>query len=329
MIDGLELGRAWVLWGLLVVPAYGYLRLRYAHRDALPYSPLQYRPASGRGRWAARLLIPLEIAVLVLSMVGLAGPFRRTELELIEDEGIDVALVLDVSLSMLAGDFEPTRLEALRKIAREFIQRSGSTRVGVVIFAKDVYVQTPLTTDHDVLLPLLDAATVHTLDQNRSGGTAIGDALLATAQLLDRSRIEGRDQALILITDGESNEGIETPLAARYVRELDIRLYAIGIGGDEPVEVEFEGTRLDYLAVLDDSQLRTIAELAAGRYYRASEVDALEEIFAELSRLESTPLEVRRVDIRRYLTDLVALGALPLFAVCLYLGGVRLRRPLR
>ncbi len=328
MIEGLELGRPWLLWGLLLVPLYVYLRLRFLRGDVVPYSPLQFGPQSRRGRLAARLLLPVEIAVLAVTLLGLAAPYRRTELELIEDEGIDVALVLDVSLSMLAEDFEPNRLEALRKIARDFIQRSGSTRIGVVIFAKDVYVQTPLTTDHGVLLPLLDAVTVHTLDQNRSGGTAIGDALLATAEFLERSRIEGRDQALVLITDGESNMGIETTLAARYVRELGIRLYAIGIGGLEPVGVEFEGTRLDYLAVLDDTQLRAIAELSEGRYYRASEVDALEEVFVELSRLESTPLEVRLVDIRRYLTDLAALGLLPLFALCLFLGG-RLRRPLR
>ncbi len=329
MIEGLALSRPWVLWALLAAPLYAYLRLRFARRDAVPYPPLQYSAAPRRGALAARLFVPLEVVVLVLTVAGLAGPYQRTELELIEDEGIDVALVLDVSLSMLAEDFPPNRLDALRKIAREFIQRSGNNRVGMVIFAKDAYVQTPLTTDHGVLLPLLDAVTVHTLDQSRSGGTAIGDALLATAQMLQGARIDGRDQALILITDGESNAGIETPLAARYVGQLGIRLYAIGIGGDQPVEVEFEGELLDYLAVLDDTQLRTIAELAEGRYYRASEVDALEEIFLELSRLERTPLEIRLVDIRRYLTDRVALALLPLFALCLYLGGVRLRRPLR
>ncbi len=329
MIDWLHFSRPWVLWALLIVPIYGYLRLRFERGAGVAYSPLQYGAAPKRGRLAARLLVPLELLALTLTLTGIAGPYRRTELELIEDEGIDVALVLDVSLSMLAEDFEPNRLEALRRIAREFVQRSGNNRVAVVIFAKDSYVQTPLTTDHAVLLPLLDAVTVHTLDQNRSGGTAIGDALLATGDLLQRARLEGRDQALILITDGESNEGVETSLAARYIRELEIRLYAIGIGGDEPMEVDFEDTRLDYLAVLDDRQLETIAELADGVYYRAGEVDALEQIFVGLSRLESTPLEIRLVDIRRYLTDLAALALLPLFAVCLYLGGVRLRRPLR
>lgn len=328
MTELLELSRVSVLWALALLPVYALVRLRYLRADLIPYAPLQHGRHKPHARLARRLLLPLELLLLTLVIVGIAGPYRRTELELIEDEGIDVALVLDVSLSMLAEDFPPNRLEALRGIAREFIQRSGSSRVGVVIFAKDTYVQTPLTTDHGVLLPLLDSVTVHTLNQQSSGGTAIGDALLATAEMLERSRVEGRDQALILITDGESNSGVDTSLAARYVNQLGIRLYAIGIGGDEPMEVEFEGTTLDYLAVLDDTQLRAIAELSEGRYYRASEVDALEEVFVELSRLESTPLEVRLVDIRRYLTDLAALALLPLFALCLFLGG-RLRRPLR
>ncbi len=329
MLEGLTFSRPWLLFALAVVPIYGWLRFRSERGVGVAYSPLQYGRKSTRGRWASRLLVPLELLVLTLAITGLAGPYRRTELELIEDEGIDVALVLDVSLSMLAEDFEPNRLDALRRIAREFVQQSGSNRVGVVIFAKDSYIQTPLTTDHAILLPLLDSVTVHTLDQAKSGGTAIGDALLATAELLKRSRIEGRDQALILITDGESNDGFDPELAARYVRELGIRLYAIGIGGDEPMEVDFQGERLDYLAVLDDAQLQAIAQLADGVYYRADEVDVLEEVFVGLSRLESTPLEVRLVDIRRYLSDLVALLLLPLFATCLYLGGVRLRRPLR
>ena len=144
-----------------------------------------------------------------------------------------------------------------------------------------------------------------------------------------RHRIEGRGQAMVLITDGESNEGIDTTLAARYVRELDVRLYAIGIGGEEPVDVEFEGRQLDYLAVLDDAELEAIAEASGGVYYRAHEVDALEEVFLGLSRLESTPLEVRLVDIRRALTDWIALAVLPLFVLTLSLGGLYLRRPLR
>ena len=266
-------------------------------------------------------------------LTGLAGPYEETRLELIEDEGVDVMLVLDVSLSMLAEDLEPNRLQALRSIAGDFVSRAGGNRIGIVIFAKDSYVQTPLTTDHRSLLALLEGVTVYTLDQNKSGGTSVGDALLVAVERLIRGRVEGRDQSLVLITDGESNTGIEPELAARYVREQGVRFYAIGVGGTEPVAVSFEGNPVgsegDYLAVLDDTRLKRVTELAAGRYWRATDVGVLEEIFAELSRLESAPLELRTVATRHSLGHWPGLAALALFLLHLALGGVILRSPFR
>ena len=151
MTEWLAFSRPWLLLTLLAVPPYLLLRIRHLRRDRVPLPSLQLSGAPRRGTIARRLLLAAEALVLTLALFGLAGPYSRTELELIEDEGIDVALVLDVSLSMLAEDFPPNRLEALRQIAREFIQRSGNNRVGLVIFAKDTYVQAPLTTDHNIL----------------------------------------------------------------------------------------------------------------------------------------------------------------------------------
>ncbi len=329
MLEGLALARPWVLAALALLPAYAFLRLRLLRRDVVPYAPLQYRPGPAGGRLASRLLLPVELLLLAILLLGLAGPFQRDRLELLEDEGIDVALVLDVSLSMLAEDMPPNRLEALRRIARDFLHRSGSHRIGMVIFAKDAFVQSPLSTDHAVLSSLLEGVTVHTIDQARSGGTAIGDALLVTAELLHGARIEGRDQALILITDGESNLGAEPLLAARYLRRLGIRLYALGVGGEVPMPVVFEGQRIDFQADLDEEGLQALASVAGGRYFRATDEGSLEEIFGLLSRLESAPLEVRRLEIRRPRTALTALAALVLFAATLVLQGVVRRRPLR
>jgi Ca-activated chloride channel family protein len=253
--------------------------------------------------------------------------------ELLEGEGVDVVLVLDVSLSMLAEDFPPNRLAALRTLARDFITRSGGNRVGIVAFARDAVVQSPLTRDHAVLLQLLDGATVYLLDPGLSGGTAVGDALLVAAERLRGSRLEGRDQAVVLITDGESNEGLDPVLAARYLAADGVRLYAIGVGGTEPVEVSFEGERVGsddqpYLAALDDRQLRAVTEAAGGRFFRATDVDALEQIFAELSRLESAPLVARPLELRRSWVAAVALGVLSLFAAHLSLS-LAVRRPYR
>ena len=333
MIEGIRFGQPWLLALLLLVPVYALLRRRQRRRRTVRFPPLQYRAGETGWRFWRQLAPQLELLVLALVVAGLAGPYKESRLDLIEDEGVDVMLVLDVSLSMLAEDLEPNRLEALRRIARDFVSRAGGNRIGIVIFAKDSYVQTPLTTDHRSLLALLDGVTVYTLDQNKSGGTSVGDALLVTVERLTRSRIEGRDQSLVLITDGESNTGIEPELAARYVREHGIRFYAIGVGGTEPMAVSFEGSPIgaegDYLAVLDDRRLRNVTELAGGRYYRATDVGILEEIFGELSRLESAPLELRTVASRRSFGHWPALAALALFLLHLTLGGVLLRSPFR
>ena len=333
MIEGIQFARPWLLALLLLLPLYAWFRLRQRRRRTVRFPPLQYRAREVGWRFFKQLAPQLELLVLALVVAGLAGPYEESRLDLIEDEGVDVMLVLDVSLSMLAEDLPPNRLEVLRRVAGDFIARAGGNRIGVVIFAKDSYVQTPLTTDHRSLLSLLDGVTVYTLDQAKSGGTSVGDALLVATERLERSRVPGRDQSMVVITDGESNTGIEPELAARYVRQEGVRFYAIGVGGTEPVAVTFEGNPIgaegDYLAVLDDRRLEEMARLAGGRYYRATDVGVLEEIFAELSRLESAPFELRSVASRTTYGHWPAVAALGLYLLHLALGGVLLRSPFR
>ena len=140
--------RPWVLLALLAVPWLGWIRWRIQQRRRVPFAPLQYRPASPAKRRLERCQVPLQVLILVLLLVALAGPRRLDRLDLLSDEGIDVVLVLDVSLSMLAEDFPPNRLEVLRRLARDFIHRSGNNRLALVVFAGDTYVQAPLTTHH-------------------------------------------------------------------------------------------------------------------------------------------------------------------------------------
>ncbi len=333
MTGGLQLARPELLALLLLLPLWAWFRLRQRRRRTVPFPPLQYGRRSAGWRPARQLAPQLELLLLAAVIAGLAAPYTESRLQLIEDEGVDVMLVLDVSLSMLAEDLPPNRLAALRRIAGDFVARAGGNRIGVVVFAKDSYVQTPLTTDHRSLRSLLDSVTVYTLDQQKSGGTSVGDALLVASERLTRSRVPGRDQSVVLITDGESNTGIEPELAARYLRQKGLRFYAIGVGGTEPVEVYFDGERVGgedaYQAVLDDRRLRRVAELAGGRYYRATDVGVLEQIFGELSRLESAPLTLRTVASRRAWGWLPALVALVAFAAHLTLGGVVTARPFR
>lgn len=325
--------RPWLLLGLLLVPVFAWWRHRQRGRERTPYPPLQLKPGKSWRRRADRLVGPLEVLLVILLVIGLAGPRRLDRLQLLEEDGIDIVLVLDVSLSMLAQDFPPNRLTALQGLAGRFIRHSGSHRIGVVIFAGDTYVQSPPTTQRDVVLQLLEGVTVEAISTSESGGTAIGDALLVAAEQLRKVKVEGRDQALILMTDGESNTGSDPLLAARYAGSLGLRTYILGIGSETPVPVMRHGKPLGgdnpYMAYLDDAQLRAIAEAAGGRYDRATDLGSLERLLAELARLESAPLEPREVEISRSHVPSLAVWVLPLFLLLMALDGLWTRRPLR
>jgi Ca-activated chloride channel family protein len=331
----IELADPWLLWLLLGLVPYWRLRWRRTCHSSVPFAPLQYHRGSPLRRALLRLGIVLEVVLLAAVVLGLAGPHRVDELESITSEGLDVALVLDISASMQAADFPPNRLEALKQVARDFLYRGGGNRVGILAFAGHVFTQSPMTTDHTVLVEMVESLAFKSISHSRSGGTAIGDALLVATDTLLASRLSGRDQVILLISDGESNLGVDPWLAARHLRENDIRLHVIGIGGDEPVEVYVDGkpfiNQEDEILVtsLDDTQLIAIAETAGGSYYRARSHDLLTEIFDQLSRLESTPLEINRLRLQRSLVPVIGLGLALLFAVWLWLHGAVLRRPLR
>ncbi|MDA8018449.1 MAG: VWA domain-containing protein [Thermoanaerobaculia bacterium] len=332
----LSLERPACLLLLLLLPLHVMLRVRAESRQRTIYPPLQFtahRKIRSDRPWLV-LQLALEVLLLAVVVLGLTGLHRIDEVERWTGEGIDIALVMDVSLSMLADDFPPDRITAMRRLADRFLARSGGHRVALVVFAKDVYLQSPPTMDRHVLQSLLDGVRVDGLNQAASGGTAIGDALLVAAQTLDEVREPERDQAVVILTDGESNLGVEPSWAARYLKHLGQRLYAIGVGGTEPVQVTYFGELVGggddpYLAVLDDTELQRTVDAADGKYFRALDVDALEKVFSELSRLESAPLERRTVRVKSSLSHGPALLALPLWWIVLWLGGMIRRRPYR
>ncbi len=325
----------YLLLGLLLLPVYGRLRWRAVRGAAVAYAPLQYAKGSSTRSRLLRAQMPFEMVIVGGVILALAGPHQRDEVELIGEEGLDVALALDISASMQAADFPPNRLEALKVLAADLVRRSGSDRIAVYAFGKHVFAQTPLTTDHGALTAMIEQLSFKTINHAESGGTALGDALIAAADGLLRQREEGRDQVIVLITDGESNSGADPMLAARLVAESDIRLQVLGVGGPEPVEVFVDGkpfiTIEDKIlkTSLDDSQLKEIAEVAGGSFRRATDLEILSAIFDDLSRLDTTPLTIENVVIRRAYAPYLAALLFVLFAAWLLTDGLVLRRPLR
>ncbi|MBN2431618.1 MAG: VWA domain-containing protein [Acidobacteria bacterium] len=328
-----EFARPEYLYALLVLPLYVWLRWRVLRLDPLPFPGLQYARPPRRRRWLPRLVPVTEAFVLGLGLLALAGPHRVDEWEFVTQRGVDVALALDISASMQAGDFPPNRLEALKNLAADFVRQSGTNRIAVYAFAKDVFTQTPLTMDHVVLLELIDGLSYDMINHTVSGGTAIGDALLLAAHRLRQQRVEGRDQVVILITDGQSHEGIDPLLSARWILENGLRLHIIGVGQPEPVPVYVHGKPFinkegkHLTTQLDDRQLKEIAATAAGEYHSAGNLAVLTAIFDRLAHLESGPIEVQTRRQKHFWTAWFAGVVLALFAAWLALVGFGTRRP--
>jgi Ca-activated chloride channel family protein len=325
----------WILFLLAAVPPWLLWRRRQLLREAVTFSPLQLGEVASRASGGGRVLLLIEGLILALVLVALAGPMEVQDVELFDEEGIDLALVLDISASMQAADFPPNRLEVLKTISSDMVRRGSGDRIGVYAFAGMCATQAPFTTDTVAVIDLIDALSFETISHSRSGGTAVGDALLMASSGLMKIRAPGRDQVVVLVTDGESHMGADPMLAARYLKKEGMRLYVIGVGQEEPIAVWVNGEPFigsndkQLVTSLDDAQLKQIAATAEGTYYRANTPGVLNRIFDEIARLEHKPLQLQGVKVERSHRAYVAFALAGLVALWLALDGLWLRRPLR
>jgi len=298
------------------------------------YAPLQYAKKNIFYFVTFVLEIFVEAILLTCIIFSVSLPYREFTSDGIQDEGVDIALVLDISASMQAADFKPNRLQALKQITADFIKKSANNRVGIFAFAEDVFTQSPFSTDHEMLLELNEGLSFESIDHSISGGTNIGDALLFTADSLLKIKTEKRDQVIILITDGENYGGVDPLTAVDFLRTNQIRLYVIGIGQESEIEVYVNGKPFITAAntilktSLKDESLIEIARRANGRYYRAGNENILASIFSEIATLEKTPLKIHTKVKRTYYTPDIALALFLLFTIWLLLRSFN-RRPLR
>jgi Ca-activated chloride channel family protein len=246
--------------------------------------------------WARLWWLPgaLAVAALTLTSIGLAGPrLRGTQKRDMAVEGIDIVVAFDLSTSMLAADFRPKdRITVAKEVLKNFIQSRQNDRIGLVVFAGEAYTQCPLTLDYKVLEELLD--------QVRTGvivdGTAIGNALATAVNRLRESTAKSR--VIILITDGDNNQGNISPLqAAQIAKDLGIKVFTIliGKGGRVPYPT---GTDLFGRPVYEPVEiavnpelLQQIAKVTGGSYYPATDKASLESgLRAVLDSLEKSKI---------------------------------------
>ena len=284
------------LWGLLLLPllAFWYVRRQRQATSDVRYSTL--RPfASLRPTWRERarhLPAALRLLAITAVVVALARPQLTSQGENMYTEGIDIALLLDISGSMLAEDFQPNRIQAAKEVAQTFVEGRANDRIGLVIFAGQSFTQCPMTLDYRVLKNLLRQVKPGVVED----GTAIGMAIAQGVNRLKDSKAKSR--VMILLTDGVNNRGeIDPKTAAQIAQSFGIRIYTVGVGtvGEAPYPVQTPfGIRYQNVPVdVDEKTLKAIAEMTGAEFFRATNNRALREIYAQIDKLEKTRIEVK------------------------------------
>lgn len=232
----------------------------------------------------------LKMIMLSLLIVAIARPQSSSSSKTVKTEGIDIAISLDVSTSMLAEDFKPNRIEAAKNTALNFIADRINDRIGLVIFAGQSYTQCPITTDHSVLKNLFKS--INPADKmGIEDGTAIGMGLATAVERLKDSK--AKSKVIILLTDGINNTGIVAPLtAAEIAKTFGIRVYTIGVGtkgkAPYPMQTPFGKQYMNVDVEIDETVLKNIASITGGKYFRATNNKALEQIYQEIDKMEKT-----------------------------------------
>ena len=239
------------------------------------------------------VLFVLRMLAFALIIVVLARPQSSDKTETVTTEGIDIILALDISGSMLAQDFKPDRIEAAKKISVQFISGRANDRIGLVVFSGESFTQCPLTTNHTALINMLNSIYSGMIED----GTAIGLGLANSVNRIKDS--DGVSKVVILLTDGVNNSGSIDPMtAADIAKTFKIRVYTIGIGtrgmAPYPVPSPFGGIQYQNRPTeIDEDLLKEIAAMTGGKFFRATDNDALIKIYDEIDQLEKSKVSVQ------------------------------------
>jgi Ca-activated chloride channel family protein len=290
-----QLAYPWALALLALIPLLALLKSRSGNQGAVLFSSLHILNRLGpiaRGRAGGFRLASLFLSLICL-ILALTRPQWINRTELVSESGIELILAIDVSRSMQVEDFRiegsrANRLQAAKKVTRDFIRGRTTDRIGILAFAGRPYLASPLTLSKAWLegeqgLGRVQIGMVE-------DGTAIGSALAAAAKRLDKR--PSKSKVIVLLTDGVNNAGKLSPLeAAKLAHTLGIRVYTIAVGtyGDYVVQTPAGPQRLTQ--EFDEETLKEIARIADGEYFRAQDTSGLEKIFGLIDEMEKTEIK--------------------------------------
>ncbi len=284
------------LWLLILIPLVGiwYYFIRKKETAVLTISNMKGFTTKGSIIPKLRpLLSILRLCAISILLVALARPRHvAVSTKIKANRGIDIVMAVDVSASMLAKDLKPNRLEALKVVATNFVNRRPNDRIGIVVYAGESFTQTPITSDKEIIKKTISEIKWGQLD----GGTAIGMGLGSSVNRLKESK--AKSKVIILLTDGVNNSGFVDPkTATELAKELNIKVYTVGIGTNGMADFPYSKDRKGRLQFkkqrveIDEELLQFIANETEGQYFRATDNTKLQDIYDEIDALEKTKIE--------------------------------------
>jgi len=322
---------AYLLGLLALVPLLwlALTRIRHLISSSLRYSHVtSFFGGRSRPTYPVRYSLTLFALLCALSLLvlGAARPQLVIYDEPVGAMGRDIVLVLDISGSMRAEDFQPNnRLFVAKQVVADFIQSRHGDRMALVSFAGQSFTQCPLTLDYDMLVSLLKSVDFDMVED----GTAIGNALGTALNRLKDSK--AKSKIIVLLTDGENNKGEIDPLtAAEMAKTMGVRIHCVGVGKRGGAKIPIYDKRWGkryavgrdgrpVLTKLDEKTLKGIASASGGRYSRATDAESLRKVYEKISEAEKSELEGKRFSTFKELMPYFVLPGLCLLLISLVL----------
>jgi len=249
--------------------------------------------------WKTKFLFQFNIIVLFFIIISfallIADPNLKKQNKQVVKNGIDIAIVLDLSYSMVAEDIPPNRLEVAKQVISDFTSKLTTDRVGLVLFSGKPFTSVPLTFDYQFITNYVQKLSIESINQDYQHlqWTAIWDGLLYGANLFDDQ--SERQKVIVLFTDWEANRWIDPIEAIRYIKQKNIIVHTVGIGGQEETYVNFKniyGNQKLAIWWIDEENLQAIANMTGWEYYRADSKETFQNIFEKLDLLQKKEIQV-------------------------------------
>ena len=268
----------------------------WKHRNANPslgistLAPVAKLPISWK-QILIHVCFALQLIAIGGLIVALARPQSHDNFSSSRINGTDIVLAIDISGSMSAKDFNPSRFAAAKEVASKFVNQREHDNIGLVVFAGESLSLMPLTNDRGALINAIDNIEMGDL----TDGTAIGDGLVSAINRIVSGK--AKSKSIILLTDGTNNAGEVPPAtAAQIAKQKGVRVYTIGIGTNGNIKIPdpygFASTTIE--TKIDEESLQEIANTTNGKYFRAKDEKVLRKVFDEIDKLEKSILDVDR-----------------------------------